>query len=131
MQLNKEVADIFTNEPCHQLATVSAQGQPNISNIGAKYLLDDGRIVIVDNYMKKTMANLKENPEVAILVRQGKTSYQIKGTAEYLTSGELYEEARAWMKAKNQERPAKGAVIITVHSVYNSMSGADAGEKVQ
>lgn len=131
MRLNKEVEEIFTSEPCHQLATASTTGLPNISNIGAKYLLDDGRIVVVDNYMKKTLANLLENPEVAILVRKGGVSYQIKGTAEYATSGKIYEEAHAWMKARNKERPAKGAVIVTVHAVYNSMGGADAGEQVQ
>jgi len=39
MKIPKKVKDIFMNEPVHQLATSSAAGVPNISNVGAKYLL--------------------------------------------------------------------------------------------
>ncbi len=53
MFLKKEVADIFENEPYHQFATASNDGKPNICNIGAKFIRDDGKIVIVDNFMKK------------------------------------------------------------------------------
>ncbi len=70
MSLPKEVTEIFVNEKYHQFATSSINGAPNISNVGAKYLRDDGKIVIVDNFMKKTIANIKENPEVAILIRR-------------------------------------------------------------
>jgi len=35
------------------------------------------------------------------------------------------------MKAKGDKYPAKGAIIIAIHSVYNSMTGKNAGEKLQ
>jgi len=92
MFLKKEVADIFENEPYHQFATASNDGKPNICNIGAKFIRDDGKIVIVDNFMKKTIANLQKNSEIAILIRKEKESYQIKGTALYLTSGEEHDQ---------------------------------------
>ena len=94
MKMPKKVKDIFNNEPVHQLATSSKNGVPNISNAGAKYLLDDETIIIVDNYMNKTLSNIIENPAVAILLRSGKESYQIKGSCGYFTSGVLYEEAK-------------------------------------
>jgi uncharacterized protein len=131
MLLKKEVAEMFDNEAYHQFATSSSDGKPNICNIGAKFLRDDGKIVIVDNFMNKTIANLQENSEIAILIRREKESYQIKGTALYLTAGEEYDEAYKWMKAKGDKYPAKGAIIITIHSVYNSMTGKNAGEKLQ
>ena len=131
MFLKKEVADIFENEPYHQFATASNDGKPNICNIGAKFIRDDGKIVIVDNFMKKTIANLQKNSEIAILIRKEKESYQIKGTALYLTSGEEYDQAYKWMKAKGDKYPVKGAIIIAIHSVYNSMTGKNAGEKLQ
>lgn len=53
MKIPDEVKEIFKNEECHQLATVSTEGIPNVCNVGAKYLRDDDTIVIVDNYMKK------------------------------------------------------------------------------
>jgi len=131
MLLEKKVAEIFENEEYHQFATSSNDGKPNISNIGAKYIRDDGKIVIVDNFMKKTISNLQENSEIAILIRREKESYQIKGTARYLTTGDEYNDAYTWMKAKGDKYPAKGAVIITIDSVYNSITGKTAGERTQ
>ena len=129
--MDENVKDIFENEPYHQLATSSKSGIPNICNIGAKFIRDDGKIVVVDNYMRKTIENLKENSEVAILVRREKESYQIKGVARYVNSGEEYKEGRDWMKSKGDKYPAKGAVIIEVDSVYNSMTGESAGLKIK
>ena len=131
MELKERVKEIFINEPYHQLATASKNGTPNICNIGAKYLRDDGKIVVIDNFMKKTYANLQENSEISILVRREKESYQIKGIARYLNTGDEYDEAYKWMKAKGDKYPAKGAIIITIDSVYNSMTGKNAGEKIQ
>jgi len=131
MLLNKKISDIFENETYHQLATSTKEGKPNICNIGGKYIREDGKIVIVDNFMKKTIKNIQENPEIAILIRKEKEAYQIKGTASYFIEGEEYEEAFKWMKLKGDKYPAKGAIIVTVHSVYNSMTGENAGEQIQ
>jgi hypothetical protein len=128
MKLPKKVKDIFNNEPIHQLATASKNGVPNISNVGAKYLLDDETIIIVDNYMVKTLSNVIKNPAVSILARSGKESYQIKGSCSYFTSGNLYEEAKEWMKSIGEKYPAKGVLKIKVENIYNSNSGAGAGE---
>lgn len=129
MRLPENVKEIFVNEKCHQLGTCSKDGMPNICSIGAKYLRDDGKIVVVDNYMLKTKTNVLENPNVSILIRREKASYQLKGQCTYVTEGELYEEARAWMKAIGEKYPAKGALVIEVETIYNSIPGEHAGEK--
>jgi len=131
MKIPEKVKDIFNNEPVHQFATASKDGLPNISNVGAKYLLDEETIIIVDNYMVKTILNIHENPEAAILVRRGRESYQIKGRCFYLTSGPIYEEAKKWMKAIGEKYPAKGALQIKIEAIYNSNGGSGAGEKVE
>ncbi|MDD5503816.1 MAG: pyridoxamine 5'-phosphate oxidase family protein [Candidatus Omnitrophica bacterium] len=131
MKIPKKVKDIFNNEPVHQLATSSKNGVPNVCNAGAKYLLDDETIIIVDNYMNKTLANILENPLVAILVRSGKESYQIKGRCSYLNSGPLYEDARKWMKSMGEKYPAKGALKIEIEEIFDANSGSGAGEKIE
>ncbi|MFA5351478.1 MAG: pyridoxamine 5'-phosphate oxidase family protein [Candidatus Omnitrophota bacterium] len=131
MKIPKKVKDIFNNEPVHQLATASKTGIPNISNVGAKYLLDDETIIIVNNYMVKTLSNVIENPAVSILIRSGKESYQIKGSCSYLMSGDLYEEAKKWMRSIGEKYPAKGALKIKVENIYNSNSGLGAGERLE
>ena len=131
MKMPKKVKDIFNNEPVHQLATASKNGVPNISNAGAKYLLDDETIIIVDNYMVKTLSNILENPTAAILLRSGKESYQIKGNCSYFTSGDLYEEAKKLMKSMGEKYPAKGVLRIKVENIYNSNSGSGAGARLE
>ena len=130
MKLIGDVKEIFESEMCHQMATSSLDGAVNISNVGAKYLREDGAIVVVDNYMKKTKDNVIVNPRVAILVRKEKVSYQIKGTCRYVDDGPEFEAARSWMKAKADKYPAKGALIITPEAVYDSTTGPCAGELV-
>jgi predicted pyridoxine 5'-phosphate oxidase superfamily flavin-nucleotide-binding protein len=130
MIIPKKVKDIFNNEPVHQLATSSKNGVPNVCNAGAKYLFNDETIIIIDNYMDKTLANILENPLVAILVRSGKESYQIKGRCSYLNSGPLYEDAKKWMKSVGEKYPAKGALKIEIEEIYNANSGSGAGEKI-
>jgi hypothetical protein len=129
MLLPENVKEIFVNEKCHQLGTCSKDGIPNVCSIGAKYLREDGKIVVVDNYMVKTRENILANPNVSILIRKGGESYQLKGRCSYVTEGEEYEEARKWMKAIGEKYPAKGALIIEVDEIYNSAAGEHAGEK--
>lgn len=130
MKLSGEIREIFEKEPYHQLSSASLKGVPNVSNIGCKYIREDGALVIVDNFMKKTRENVIANPRVAILIRENKISYQIKGSCRYVTEGPEYEQARSWMKSKGDKYPAKGAVIVEVEAVYDSTSRATAGEKV-
>jgi len=131
MKIPEKIKDIFVNEPVHQLATSSAAGVPNVSNIGAKYLLDDETIIVVDNYMKKTLSNILENPRAAILIRRGSKSYQLKGRCRYLESGPIYDKAKQWMKSIAEKYPTKGALEIKVEEVYDSASGTGSGEKIR
>lgn len=117
-------------EPVGQFATCSKEGIPNISNIGVKYLMEDDTIVVVDNYMKKTLQNILENPSVALLIRRDRESYQIKGRWHYLNSRPLYNAAAEWMEKKMAGFPAKGAVIIKPEKIYDSSSGDRAGKQM-
>jgi len=130
MKIPEKVKDIFMGELFHQFATVSAEGVPNIFNIGAKYLFDDETIIVVDNYMKKTLSNILENSNVSILIRRERESYQIKGKCSYKQKGKVYEEAKKWIKAIAEKYPAKGVLIIKVEDIYNAASGSNAGEKI-
>jgi len=130
MKIPDEVKEIFENEQVHQFATASSEGVPNVSNIGAKYLRGDETIVVVDNYMKKTLANVLSNSNVAILIRRERVSYQIKGKCRYVNEGAEYEEARKWMKEVSEKYPAKGALIVTVKDIFYSNTGPKAGESI-
>ncbi len=130
MNLQGKIKDIFNDSKRIQLGTASAEGVPNVCHIGCKMIREDGKIVIIDNFMNKTKANVLENPNVAILM-MGEEAYQVKGLCTYVEEGDEYEAARQWMKAKGDKYPAKGALIIEVTDAFNSIPGPDAGARVE
>ena len=72
-KMNEKVRTLFENQALVALATSSADGSPNVVPIGAKKVLDDETILISDQYFNKTLANLKENPQVALTLWDAQT----------------------------------------------------------
>ena len=102
------------------LSTASEQGVPNAIYVTCVKLLDDRRIVVADNYFKKTRANVKRGGRGTILfMTKEKKSYQAKGSIEYLMEGPLYEDMRLWVE---QKHPRIAAVVLNVEELY---SGAE------
>lgn len=130
MRIPKNILDILIKEKYYQLATCSKDGIPNICTVGAYFIKDKETIIIVDNYMRKTFRNVVGNPNVAILVRKEKESFQLKGKCIYKEKGREYEKARKWMRNKGRKYPAKGILIIKVEKIYDSRSGQNAGKEL-
>jgi len=132
VKLTEEITEAFSNAKIVPLSTASKDGVPNVVPMGAIYLKDPETIWVLDNFMNKTAANIKENPKASIyLYGEGiKGCCQIKGDAELVSSGESYEEAKKMFLAINANFPAKALVIIKVTDVYNCMPGPDAGSKI-
>jgi len=93
------------------LATSTPYGNPHVIAV-ASVKLREGKLVVTDNYMKTTPANLLKNPFVSLAVwTKSGTGYSIKGTAEYDASGEWLDFAR---KLKENKRfPCKGVIVVT------------------
>ena len=90
------------------VATASKAGEPNVTPKGSLTLLDDQHIIFADLFSLKTRRNLQENPQVAVTVIDGGTAkgYQIKGQAEMLTAGSLFEEMPASPAVSGQNHGA-------------------------
>jgi hypothetical protein len=132
VKLTQEMKDMFEKAPAFPLATASSTGVPNVAPMKSVWLIDDETVGICDNYMKKTMDNLKENPKASIYVwgPETKGCIQIKGDVEIQTSGEAYEKMRAEKKAKSDKYPAKSRLVMTITEVYTCAPGPDAGNKL-
>jgi predicted pyridoxine 5'-phosphate oxidase superfamily flavin-nucleotide-binding protein len=81
----------------------------------------------------KTRENLQANPRVAVTVVDEAThkGYQVKGSAEVLDSGPLFEKmAEELKKAPKEPPPLQYAVRITVESVYDQSVGPEAGKQI-
>lgn len=98
------------------LATVSADGVPNIIYATCVGLFGDDRLVVADNYFDKTRKNLLAGSKGALLFRNKKgKAYQAKGTLEYHTSGELFDDMKKWNPAQH---PGHAAAALRVEEAY-------------
>lgn len=130
--LTEEMKEIFTKVKVFPVATASKVGIPNVAPMASVMLRGEDTIWIGDNYMCKTLANLKENPVLAVYAWDPETKrcLQIKGEVTIRTEGAEYEEMRAVLKAKNEAYPAKSLIILKVTEVFTCVPGKDAGKKI-
>lgn len=110
------------------LATCS-DNQPNVVPVAFKDVTADGKLVIGDVFLKTTLKNLQANGgKIAISVYNATSleGYQIKGTAEYVTSGELVETFKNAVETMfHGAATAKGALIVTPEQVIVTTPGAE------
>lgn len=132
VKLNAAVKDVLAKCKVFPFATASAKGEPNVVPVGALVLqADDETVWIIDNFMDKSLKNVKENPKVSFYVwaPEAENSYQIKGTVTIESSGKDYEAAREFMHSKRKELPAKTLLKMKITDVYYVTPGPNAGKK--
>ena len=125
--LNESVIKILKNS-MWDLAT-SANGEPNVVPVAFKDVTEEGKLVVGDVFLETTLNNIRENyGKIAISAydAQSLEGYQIKGTAEYVTEGELVDTFKAMVeKMFNGAATAKGALVITPSKVIVTTPGAE------
>jgi predicted pyridoxine 5'-phosphate oxidase superfamily flavin-nucleotide-binding protein len=94
------------------VATVCADGTPNLSPKGTTAVWDDDHLVFANIRSPGTIANLRQNASVEVNVvdpflRKG---YRFKGTASVLESGALYDKAIAFYKER-------GSIVSAIREV--------------
>ena len=130
--INDEMRAVFEKIKVFSVGTAAEDGTPNVAPIATVQFQGDDEVWLGDNYMKKTLANVRENPRMAIYAWDPDTKrcYQLKGRVEVRTEGAEYEEMKAKMKAKNEAYPAKSLLILRVEEVYSCTPGAGAGDRI-
>jgi uncharacterized protein len=102
------------------VATVSADGSPNVSPKGSLTVLDDDHLVFADVESPHTVLNLTKNPRTEInvvdpLVRKG---YRFRGTATVLHTGIPYWKVLEMYRAEGADvRRVRSVVIVKVEHV--------------
>jgi predicted pyridoxine 5'-phosphate oxidase superfamily flavin-nucleotide-binding protein len=113
------------------VATVAADGTPNLSPKGTTAVWDDDHLVFADIHSPATVANLRSNPAVEInvvdpLTRKG---YRFKGRARIVGDGPELDAALAFYRARGSTSPKRCVVMVTVERAAALISPAyDTGE---
>jgi uncharacterized protein len=115
------------------VATVCADGTPNLSPKGTLRVLDDDHLMFADIRSPGTIANLRINPSVEInvvdpLVRKG---YRFKGRGQVVESGAQFErllESFAVPGPSDAPRRIRAIVVVQVEEARPLISpGYDQG----
>ena len=98
------------------VATVCADGTPNLSPKGTIAVWDDEHLVFANIRSPRTVANLRRNPAIEInvvdpMVRKG---YRFKGTAAVLEAGTTYDDVKAFFLARGVANPIGEVIVVTV-----------------
>lgn len=106
-----------------------ADGEPNVVPVAFKDVTEDGKLVVGDVFLETTLKNLEANGgKIAVSAYNAESleGYQIKGTAEYVTEGEIVDTFKAMVEKMFQgAATAKGALIITPSKVIVTTPGED------
>ncbi|MFW5751642.1 MAG: pyridoxamine 5'-phosphate oxidase family protein [Planctomycetota bacterium] len=114
------------------LATAGADGTPNVVPMAQLSWFDDDTLLIGDAFMKQTLANITENPKVAVALwlDDPKVAYKYIGSARYCTDGPEFAQANALRLKKKPGSPNKGVVAIRIEKIHQAMPGPDAGAPI-
>jgi len=103
----------------------------NVVPIGIKAVADDQTLILADNFMGKTKANILAGGLMAISAYDSGSGQgvQVKGTAEYFAEGPVFQKWHDAFQAKYQMAP-KGIVKLTIEKIYSTTPGPNAGKEL-
>jgi hypothetical protein len=133
-EMTKHMKELFDKVPIVVLTTATQDGAPNGVPIGSKKILDDNTLLFSDQFMNKTLANLKANPKVAVTFWEGTEGYQLKGAVTIETKGGRFEETAAWIEDLGNKigfpLKSKGAIVMNIEEIYGVSPGPGAGKQL-
>jgi predicted pyridoxine 5'-phosphate oxidase superfamily flavin-nucleotide-binding protein len=93
----REIARCFEGEIPSIMATADAAGVPNLGQISQVFLVDDQHVAISNQFLGKSIRNLKANPLVVLVVIDPDTLCSFKLFARFLrseSSGPTFETVK-------------------------------------
>jgi len=132
VKLTPEMKETFARIKLFPVATASKKGIPNVAPIAFVVMMDDGTLWLADNFMHKTLANVKENPHAAVYIYDAdlKKCFQIKGSIDIKTAGPDYEKMKKMVHEKKPGLPAKSLLVMKITDVFECNPGPHAGKKL-
>jgi len=115
--LNEAMVRLVRSQRLGYVATVSAEGAPNVSPKGSLTAWDDTHLVFADVDSPHTVRNLSTNPQTEINVVDPFTrkGYRFSGAATVLHAGDLYWKVLERYKAEGADiRRVRSVVVVEV-----------------
>lgn len=122
----------FFGKQLPYVATVSAEGVPNLGPKRTCRVLNDTTLIYNENTGKQTLKNILANGNISVAISDwGKLDgYRFAGKAEVYTAGEYFELCVKYAEEKKIAMP-KAAVLVKIEKIYTLKSGAQAGDLIE
>lgn len=118
LQIPKEVKELFERSII-AFGTCDKLMRPNIIAVTSRRVVGPNQVLITDNFFNKTYKNLLENSQVSLSFwdEEGKSAYQLKGNAQYMTSGDWKKKVD--VDPDNAGLAHKGAVLVNITEIWD------------
>ena len=124
--LTEDMRRVVEEQRLGFVATVCADGSPNLSPKGTLAVWDDETLIFADIRSPRTVRNLAANPAVEVNVVDpiSRKGYRFKGAAAVVTAGEVFERALAFYRARGTANPIRAVVLVAVRRALPLVSPA-------
>ena len=123
MKMSENVVKLL-KEQIWYIATYS--DEPNAVPVAFKDVTEAGKLLVGDVFLETTLNNIKANGKIAVSACNASNleGYQIKGTAEYVTEGDVVNTFKKMVEDMFKGAvTAKGALVITPEKVIVTTPG--------
>lgn len=96
------------------LTTSSKDGKPNAIVVVSRGFIE-GKLLINDCQMNRTIKNIKSNSFVCLVVKYNKEYYRIKGKTKSYTAGKYFQEA----VKREISYQVKNAIVVEIKEVFD------------
>ena len=116
IEFDDEIKNFVNSQKLGYVATVSADGTPNLSPKGTISIIDNSRLVFANIRSPQTIENLEKNPAIEINVIDpfSRMGYRFKGIAKTISSGDDFKNILNYFEQKGIESKISEIVIISV-----------------
>ncbi len=123
-KISESVKKFLNAQKLGYVATVSEDGNPNLSPKGTIIAWDEHTLAFADIRSPNTMKNLEKNPNLEInvvdpLLRKG---FRFKGKGTIVKNGQMYEAILSHYRENGIKSPIGSIVLIEVREILEVTS---------
>ncbi|WP_267221498.1 GAF domain-containing protein [Dyella silvae] len=117
----RDLDDCFEGVIPSIIATVAADGTPNISYLSHVVLVDDAHVAISNQFLAKTAANMRANPQASLLLVSARDGGQYRLDVTWVTSrdeGELFDRVSDQLRASSAQVGLAGVMRLKAVDIF-------------
>ena len=124
--LTDEMRSLVDRQRLGYVATVTPDGEPNLSPKGTTAVWDEDRLVFADIASPRTIKNLQRNAalEVNVVDPLTRKGFRFKGTGEVVKEGRLFDDVVAFYRARGVRGTIRHVVLMHVTQAVPLISPA-------